>query len=296
MPRKTALLICVLFSASVPLSGVLIKAVEPELPSVFLDTTYPQQTGQTIAVPATGDFQAAINQALPGDVITLQAGATYTGNFTLPAKTGNQWIIIRTSAPDSSLPPPGTRLTPTFANKLPKLVTPNSQPALEALDGAHHFRLVGLEITQAKTAPLTYNLVALGNSQTSLAQVPHDLVLDRLYIHGNLSIDLRRGIMLNSASTAIVDSYISDCHVVGADSQAIGGWNGPGPFKIVNNYLEGAGENVLFGGADPAIRDLVPSDIEFRRNLVRKPPSWKEGDPSFEGKAWTVKNLFELKN
>ena len=40
----------------------------------------------------------------------------------------------------------------------------------------------------------------------------------------------------------------------------------PYPFKIVNNYLEGAGENVMFGGADPRIKNLVPSDIEIRRN------------------------------
>ncbi len=35
----------------------------------------------TIAVPAGGDFQAALDAAQPGDVITLEPGATYTGNF-----------------------------------------------------------------------------------------------------------------------------------------------------------------------------------------------------------------------
>src|SRR5262249_4788663 len=81
----------------------------PELPRVVVDTKYVPPTGQVIAVPAGGDFQAAIDRAKPGDVITLQAGATYTGTFTLPAKTGSGWIVIRTSAPDSSLPPSGTR-------------------------------------------------------------------------------------------------------------------------------------------------------------------------------------------
>jgi hypothetical protein len=78
---------------------------------------------------------------------------------------------------------------------------------------------------------------------------------------------------------------------VGFDSQAICGVNGPGPFKIVNNYLEGSGENVMFGGADPAIRDLVPSDIEFRGNYCFKPLSWKIGHPSYAGTPWAVKNL-----
>ena len=45
--------------------------------------------------------------------------------------------------------------------------------------------------------------------------------------------------------------------------------------KIINNYFEGTGENILFGGADPRIDGLVPSDIEIRRNHFTKPTSWK---------------------
>jgi len=281
---------------SMPSPG--IAGAEPELPRVFINTNYAPPAGRTIAVPAGGDFQAAIDQAQPGDIITLQAGATYTGNFTLPAKSGSGWIVIRSSAPDDSLPPPGARITPTYASALPKIATPNDRPALETLSGAHHYRLIGLEFIQGTGVSQTFALISLGDgqTQTSLDQLPHDLILDRVYIHGSPSTTLRRGIALNSASTAIIDSYISDCHEVGADSQAIGGWSGAGPFKIVNNYLEGAGENFILGGADPAIANLVPSDIEFRRNHCFKPLSWRTGDPSYAGTPWGVKNLFELKN
>jgi hypothetical protein len=85
-----------------------------------------------------------------------------------------------------------------------------------------------------------------------------------------------------------VDSYLADCHSRGQDAQGILGWNGPGPFKIANNYVEGSAENILFGGADPTIPNLIPSDIEIRRNHFTKPKSWRG--------VWTVKNLFELKN
>ena len=68
-----------------------------------------------------------------------------------------------------------------------------------------------------------------------------------------------------------------------------GGWNGPGPFRIENNYLEAAGENFMLGGTDPAISNLVPSDVIFRGNQLAKPREWR-------GLKWTVKNLFELKN
>src|ERR1044071_4760103 len=50
---------------------------EPEPPRVFLDTTYPPPPLRTINVPSNGNLQSALNQALPGDEIVLQAGAVY---------------------------------------------------------------------------------------------------------------------------------------------------------------------------------------------------------------------------
>jgi hypothetical protein len=150
---------------------------------------------------------------------------------------------------------------------------------------------VGLEVTVSSPSDANA-LISLGTDgpggQTTLASVPHHLVLDRMYAHGTATGVLRRCIALNSASTAIVDSYLSDCHERGADSQAIMGWNGPGPFKIVNNYLEASTEVVLFGGSDPAIAGLVPSDIEVRHNHLTRPMAWKG--------QWLVKTIFELKN
>src|SRR3989442_11109246 len=97
------------FAAAVLLQAVPLVlfgsalGAEPELPRVFLDATYVVPTGRTVAVAAGSDFQAALDLAQPGDVITLEAGARFTGNFTLSPKTGDGWIVIRTSAPDSSL-------------------------------------------------------------------------------------------------------------------------------------------------------------------------------------------------
>ena len=84
------------------------------------------------------------------------------------------------------------------------------------------------------------------------------------------------GIALNSGDTTIADSYVSDIKGVGIDTQAIGGWNGSGPYRIHNNYLEAAGEVIMFGGDDPKIPSLVPSDIEVRGNTVSRPLSWRD--------------------
>ena len=90
-----------------------------------------------------------------------------------------------------------------------------------------------------------------------LAQVPYALVIDRVYVHGDPVLGQKRGIALHSSDTASINSYVSDCKAVGQDSQAMSGFNGPGNYLIENNYLEGATENVLFGGADPMIPNLV---------------------------------------
>lgn len=261
-----------------------------------MDTTYAPPAGRTIAVRAGGDFQAALRAAQPGDVITLQAGAVFRGNFTLPRKTGAGWIVIRSSSADAELPPPGTRITPGFAPAMPRLVTPNRVPVIQVAPGARGYRFIGIELTLGENVRYIRQIVAFGGTQASLAETPSDLILDRCYIHGHASADVFRGVLLNSAASAVIDSHISEIHVAGHDSQAILGFNGPGPFKIVNNYLEGAGENIMFGGGDPSIPGLVPSDIEIRHNHLFKPLRWRRGAPDFVGIPWTVKNLLELKN
>ena len=240
--------------------------------------------GTTISVPAGGDLQAAIDRAVPGDTIELEAGATYVGHFTLPKKDGDAVITIRTGGAAIA---EDKRVTPADAAGFAKLKAANYEPVIQTAAGAHHWRLLLLELQGS--AEGDRDLVLLGDGRQSAAGVPHDLVVDRCYIHGDAATGQRRCVGLQSAATSIVNSHISDCKRVGAEAQAIAGWNGPGPFVITNNYLEGAGENVMFGGADPAIKDLVPSDITISNNTIAKPAAW-------HGERWEVKNLLELKN
>jgi len=104
---------------------------------------------------------------------------------------------------------------------------------------------------------------------------------------------------------AVVDSYFSDFHCTAvsgtcSDSHAVGGGNGnhqDGPFKISGNFLEAAGEAVMFGGGSATV---TPTDIEIRRNHFFKPWQWMKGNPNFvggpTGDAFVVKNHLELKN
>jgi hypothetical protein len=255
----------------------------------------------TLNVPSAQypTIQSAVNAANPGDTIILQAGTTFTESVVLKYKTGSDYITIQSSAL-SSLPPAGQRVGPSYVLQMPKIVSPNTLPAVQTeITGSgptHHYRLLGIEIAYNDPDPnhLIYDLVALGTSesaQNSLDKVAHHFVIDRCYIHGNPDGRARRGVSLNSSYTDIVNSYISEIHDVGSDSQGIGGWNGPGPYLIENNYIEAASENILFGGSDPSISNLVPSDIQIRHNFFSKKTAWYTHVPDFD-----VKNLFELKN
>jgi hypothetical protein len=177
---------------------------------------------------------------------------------------------------------------------MPSLVA-SSGSVISTEAGAHHYRFIGVEIAPAEGEFLN-TLVQLGDDDTTVETLPHHIVFDRVYIHGDAKRGARRGVAMNSRYTAVIDSYLADFKEVGRDTQAIAGWNGAGPFKIANNYLEAAGENVMFGGADPTIRNLVPADIEVVRNHITKPLRWKVGDDTFDGVEWAVKNLLELKN
>ncbi len=278
-------------------------------------------SGSVISIKAGGDLQAALNSAQCGSTIELQAGATFTGSFNFPAKScdGNHWIIVRTSSPDSALPSEGQRLTPCYAgvaslpgrpqyscnnpqNVLAKLVLASGGDGpVMLLNGANHYRLLGLELTRAAGGRDAPALISVDRNATASY-----VVLDRSWLHGTTQDETRNGFALSgSTNVAIVDSYFSDFHCVSqtgvcTDSHAVSGGtrnNQDGPYKIENNFLEAAGEAILFGGG-PAT--LSPSDITVRSNHFWKPWQWMKGNQPFvggkDGNPFVVKNHFELKN
>ena len=141
--------------------------------------------------------------------------------------------------------------------------------------------MIGLKIA-AGTAAKTFNLCFLtaGTHQ----------IIDRCYLVANSSQDCRRGVTGNQGGhLGIIDSYFENFREVGADSQAVGIWQNPGPILLRNNFLEGAGENVLFGGADANAEANQPQDITILRNHVFKRTAWNGG-------SFSVKNHLEFKN
>src|SRR5207244_12447496 len=145
-------------------------------------------------------------------------GATYVGECTLRNRTGRWSTAVRT-VPDG-LPGDGGRVA--RGQRLAKLRSPNIAPALQPAPGAHHWRIALVEFLA--NAGGAGDIITLGDSspaQNTLARVPHDLIVDRCYIHADPGSPQKRGIALNSASTTITGSYIAEIKAVGQDSQAI---------------------------------------------------------------------------
>jgi len=229
-------------------------------------------------------------------VLQLASSATFYGPLSLPEKScsgsGSQWIVVTTNTP---VPLQGTRITSSYFPSMAKILSKDARPAVLTQSGAGYYWFIGVEIGTTGTDALNYGVFIIGNGETTTAALPHHIFIDRCYVHGSPSGNIQRDIAANGEFIAVVDSVVTDAHYVGSDAQAIAAWNTPGPLKIVNDELEGSGENVLFGGAKAMIPEVVPSDLEIRHNHFFKPLTWRVGDPSYGGIHFTVKNSLEFK-
>lgn len=275
--------------------------------------------GTVTTVNSTTNLQLALNAVECGQTIQLQAGATFAGTFTLPAKNCNlnEWIIIRTTSPDSALPVEGQRATPCYAgvsslpgrpayncsnpqNVFAKVEqTGTSNGPFKLANGANFYRFIGLEITRASGIKGPAGLI-------SLSGTADHIIVDRSWLHGNPQDETSDGFeMSGGTNIAVIDSYFSDFHCIAVtgtctDAHAVSGGvsdTQDGPYLIQNNFLEASGEAVMFGGG-PATE--TPTDIEIIGNHFWKPWQWMPGNPQFvggtDGKPFIVKNHLEFKN
>lgn len=206
-------------------------------------------------------LQEQINSASSGATITLPDGSEHVGNFIFPRS-----ITIQGKA---------------------TLITPNAAPAIDIPLQARGVNFIDTAVKSS--AAELYDLVRIGTWQNSvLADCPTDITFNRVDIYGQPGQKVQRGIRADGANVSLLNSKVREIHLKGADTQAFFAGNGPGPFKIFDSYLEASGENIMFGGADASIPNLVPSDIEIRRCKIVKPLAWRG--------VWSAKNLLELKN
>jgi hypothetical protein len=168
----------------------------------------------------------------------------------------------------------------------------SGQSAFATEASAHHWRLVGLDVTQnAASTSKSSAIVKFGDGGSDQSgHEPNHNCIDRCYIHGLATSGKQtvRGIALNDADSAVINSTVGPFISTVDETQAIWGANGTGRYLISNNDLFAAGQSILFGGADPMTTGKVPSDITITRNKLRKDATWY-------GLGYPIKNHVEVK-
>ncbi|MBC7896702.1 MAG: right-handed parallel beta-helix repeat-containing protein [Cytophagaceae bacterium] len=234
------------------------------------------------------NLQGALSDARGGDVLCLPRGARYVGNFSIPVRPDTGFVVLRT---DPSVELGSGRMRPSTSGQLARLSSATTSSTLKFLPRSGQWHVLGVEITSDSTVPQgPVALVEVGTLvERELGALPTDISFDRVYVHGWPQQHVRRAFAMNGGAFTLTRSWCDEIHATGYDSQCVISWGGSGPMLIEDNYLAAASENLMFGGGDPKIPGLVPSDITIRRNHVTKPLTWK-------GQKWNVKNLIETKS
>lgn len=205
-------------------------------------------------------------------------------------------IIIRTAAPDNSLPPQGSRLTPDYA---PLLVTFQNIQAHEGdntINGSlinfgdndtgdnynvGKIRFIGIKFTNEvdpNPDPGSYCSMILHRFTDSF------VIFDRDLLDGNATPQ-RWGFISCPASimtgfnNAVINSSIVNLHrwndTAGVDSSSII-VNGPGPQLFYNNYIECAGICLHVDDGDEFLHGFH-GDVSVIRNYFYEPFEWMHG-------------------
>lgn len=226
-------------------------------------------TAATLTVPAGGNLNTAIAAAAPGDEIVVQAGATFTGPFRLPAKPFGAVITVRSSA---TLPL--RQVGPGDVALLPRLETTPGNEVL-TITNVSGWKFDGINFGPSTQAGLIE------------MQGATNITLDRIYIDVDVT-GQRRCILGNGKAITLTRSWIVGCRDPNSDSQAFAAWDGAGPYTITNNHLEAESEVILFGGERMSSAANLPADVLIEGNTITRPLA-KKG-------VWTnVKNLIEFK-
>lgn len=180
----------------------------------------------TIHKLLNGDsLQGAINRAEWGDLITLQGSggkfgtqSNYAfGEISLPNKgtpptgTDADYIHITTDDPGgtpaalSEYPVKRTRITTEMAARMPTVVAEGSTPLFRIAKGAKYWKLSGLNLRNNQDNPWQTNVFIDTDPITSLAEVPHHLIIEKCWIHPHEEVGqpLSSGNLARSAENAI---------------------------------------------------------------------------------------------
>lgn len=284
-----------------------------QYPSTLLDTdTLPDRSTLTVH---TVNSDSALSTLLTngslvtgGHVVVLDHTVTYTGNYygAFPVRLGdalpggNNVVVFISKAIYDSMPagswtstvcPPKKQIGPADKANLAFFKTMNTLSAFMVSGATRGWRFIGLRFEPDTSVAVVSHLATAGNPdgaiQTDVSKCPSNIGWDRCWFDGHPSGEIRHACELHCKAGYVIDSYFgNNLHAVNyTDSQCLTLYNGPGPFRIVNNRVCGQIENVIFGGAGSNCG--IIADVEVRFNTFTRQVTDKG--------VWGTKCAFEVK-
>lgn len=245
--------------------------IEKSIAAIRAELNNIPATNNETYVKTQADLQAAVN-ALNNTTIKVKPGIYDL----LAIKGANKNLKI---VPDTVLPE--GRAQNDWAESLIQIKT------FKVENDASQYYLRGFKFLPGAVENA---IVSLGSDvATDPTQVPNDINFDQCICNADPVKGGKRGFALNCRKVSIYNSRAENFFYT-SDSQAVMGWNGPGPFDLYNNYFTASGENVMFGGGDAMNESMCPRDLTFIGNHCTKVPEWRTNVQA------KVKNIFELKN
>jgi hypothetical protein len=214
------------FDCSVGVGGLVVG---PGIPAGTTITGYNVAAGTVTLSNAATATQANVTVTMSGPgPLTLTPGGTTQQRFVKWPRPLN-WIIIRTATPDSQFAPPGTRVNPQWASKMPVLQMSMTTdyyvsnrnflfPFGQAAEAAgntwtSHIRFTGVEFTYTTPSPATADPPA--HLALIAAQYNNDnVIVDRCYFHMPKTLQDRSGnsLILIGSNLAVIDSYFDNMY------------------------------------------------------------------------------------
>jgi hypothetical protein len=296
------------------------EVVDPwtaELPRTLFTAPYVSRTGTVRTVNSGENLQTVLDAAQPGDVVVLEAGAVWTGNFTLPSKSGSTndiYVVSSTIHNGSFGTAPGRRVQSNAGMAYIRHPNGNVLPALATSgSGRTGWRICGVQVDLSTGTwsyggdTQLYDLVKFcpdySNPPQNINDYPGRFVMDRCRIIGRRDVSIRRGVTFGGPDGGIFDSQMFDVNSILPVGDCVGiiCWLAAGNIHIYNTEIEGPTEHVMPGGVLDnnwtADTQIVPYDITVDRCYLRGGLYQDESEvgTGWNGVIYNTKNFLETK-
>lgn len=245
-----------------------------------------------VANTSGNDFKpansAALTTALAGlsgkvdPIIELTVGQTYTGNFSVPAKNWTGTLIVRSGSlagiPNDFDAGAVSRVGPSHVSSMATITQNSSSPCWSVMADCDDVWHEGLNFIAGTSST---NLILAGhpnNGVNTIAKIPARIAWVHNVVYGNNLTIALRGLFNETYQSLVAGNYMYGWRGVATEAQAYycGGYT-LGQHDVVNNFLEGGGQCLFYGGGDTVLAgtEIWPSDIYIARNFLNRDAAWR---------------------